>query len=159
MSHINKSCILELETYLLEKSGSPFYPFLGDWFMVGTTISSIYFSFVFFLSFSMTNTICPVWKHWFAVLIFSKYSVLNIWLRKHFLGKLIRFCKIRLLIRQVITNIFSVFTKFYYNIVIIIIIIISSSSSSSSSSIIINFMIMMLLLLLLIYVTRSSGRA
>ena len=156
MSHINKSCILELETYLLEKSGSPFYPFFGEWFMVGTTISSIYFSFVFFLSFSMTNTICPVWEHWFAVLIFSKYSVLNIWLRKHFLGKLIRFCKIRLLIRQVITNIFSVFTKFYYNIVIIIIII---SGSSSISIMIINFMIMMLLLLLLVYVTRSSGRA
>ena len=29
VSHINKSCILGLETYLVENSGPPSYPFLG----------------------------------------------------------------------------------------------------------------------------------
>ena len=36
-----------LETYSVENSGSPFYPFLGERFMVGIIIPSIFFSFTF----------------------------------------------------------------------------------------------------------------
>ena len=40
-SRVNKSCILGLETYLVENSGSAFYPFIVYWFRVGTIIASI----------------------------------------------------------------------------------------------------------------------
>ena len=42
MSYINKSGILGLETYLVENLGSSSYPFLGQWFMVGTIIPIVY---------------------------------------------------------------------------------------------------------------------
>ena len=59
VSHINKSCILGLETYLVENYRSPSYPFLGQWFMVGATIPISLFCF----SFLMTKTIYAVRKH------------------------------------------------------------------------------------------------
>ena len=46
VSHIDKSCILELETYLVENSRSPSYPFFRQWFMIGTIIPS-YFYLIF----------------------------------------------------------------------------------------------------------------
>ena len=50
MSYINKSGILGLETYLVEKLRSSSYPFLGKWFMVGTIVP-IFYLFIFSLVF------------------------------------------------------------------------------------------------------------
>ena len=56
VSHINKSCILGLETYLVEKSGSPSYPFLRKWFLVGASIPIFcFFLFVFLFLFFFFN--------------------------------------------------------------------------------------------------------
>ena len=46
----NKSCILELETCLVDNSGSLSYPFLGEWLVVGTIIP-IFYLFIFFSCF------------------------------------------------------------------------------------------------------------
>ena len=59
--------------------------------MVGTIIPSIYLS-IYFFSHVYLNTIDSVREHGFAVLISSKYLVLEFWLRNTiFFSKLIRF--------------------------------------------------------------------
>ena len=50
VSHINKSGLLGLETYLMENSRSPSDPFLGEWFMV-CAIIPIFYLFTFSLVF------------------------------------------------------------------------------------------------------------
>ena len=63
--------------------------------MVGTFIRSIYLFFIYYFlyyySFLSTNTIYAVREYWFAILIFSKYLVLEFWLKNYyfFLSKLL----------------------------------------------------------------------
>ena len=54
VSHKNKSCLLRLETYLVGNSGSLFYPFHGQWFLVGAIIPSIFY-FLFYPSLLYAN--------------------------------------------------------------------------------------------------------
>ena len=50
MPHVNKSCILGLETYLVKNSRSSCCQFFGQWFMIGAIIRTFYL-FIFALAF------------------------------------------------------------------------------------------------------------